>query len=96
MVSKKASYMSQPTNDVTYASTSKLKSPVPTKNIDLAAEIGRHQEREDKKKLALQEPEYAKLSIIGTMSGDPFKQLHEQKTKRMQQRVSEAHRKAMT
>ena len=30
------------------------------------------------------------------MSGDPFKQLHEAKTRRMQQRVAEAHRKALT
>ena len=30
------------------------------------------------------------------MSGDPFKKLHEQKTRRMQQRVAEAHRKALT
>jgi len=30
------------------------------------------------------------------MSGDPFKQLHEQKTRRKQMIVAEAHRKAMT
>ena len=60
------------TNDAT-ASTKKFISPVPTKTIDIAGEVERYQEREQRKKLALQEPEYGKLSIVRTMSGDPFK-----------------------
>ena len=47
--------------------------------------------RENPQKHILQEQATGKLSIIGTMSGDPFQQVHAQRTQNKRKMVNKVH-----
>ena len=47
--------------------------------------------RENPQKQILQEQATGKLSIVGTMSGDPFQQVHDRKTKNKRKMVNKVH-----
>ena len=60
---------------------------------ELERDLRNYMKRVEDRKIALQYQKGGKLSIVGTMSGDPFKKLHEEKASKMRNVVNQAVRK---